>query len=948
MSPILAFVLLLFAIAYGGVAVFAFRHKLLGRLAYREAIRRRGQALLVVAGLMIGTATITAALVSADSVGDSSVDAFAYRNWGYVDLTVASSNRFFPRDLAARLKASPAVGRVTDGVAAGIEAYGSASDLTTRQGTSGVTLVGFDPAAQKPFGAYTMLSGRRTYGSDLFPGQVLLSRVLADKLNATAGDRVAFGLEGQGAAASGGEPGPVELRVAGIVKLEGPGGYTLSSAVFVPLEMAQRLLGTDQINVIRISVPGGIRDSGPAAEAAAPVLRRAVRSLDAGVRLSVTESKAREADSATANTVFIRALLIGMSALVVAAGAALVVNLIGMLAEERRSRMGVLRALGLKRRALVGLSVIEGAWYSLAAGVVGVFVGVGAGRFIAARFGRAFAEFAGEDFDFEFHYSLKPTTVVAGFAVGTFLTLLVVFFAARRTSRMTITAAIRNLPEPPAEKSRRPWFRRVRLGVFGLLGVLGIVMPSAFTKLVGGIAVVLVVGAVVKPRMSPRTHSTLLGLALAGLSFGMIAGQDPNTDAQLFFLVFVIAMLTAVFGLTILASANLHVVETVVGLLGKAFSGLRAMLRPPLAYLARRPTRTGLTTGVFAVIVGMLSLFAVFFVIFRPSYERFGNGYDVRVLSTGSASISLPSGVRSEVARSVSLPTLGYVGPTDGDDAFSDSERAFVPLFVVGQGVAGDPPVRLDQRDDKYGSDQEVWEAILRDPRLVVTNFGSPGQRFTLRGPDGPVNYRVIGTQPFGLMDGMFGTERTFAQFRGAPLGVSMLIDVKDQSRATAVARKIESGLFGQGVDADSVQKLLDKADRANRAFFSTIDVLMRMGLVVGILSLGIVALRIVVERRHVIGVLRALGYKKLQVLSGLMAEATVTATIGAVVGLVVGVIMGYVFYRQQDSQPGFGIDFASIGGVLGLIYIAVLLVTLGPAWRASRLPPAEAVRYTE
>jgi putative ABC transport system permease protein len=946
MSPILAIVLILFAIAYGAVGLFAFRHRLLGRLAFREAIRRRGQALLVVAGLMIGTATITAALVAADSVGDSSVDAFAYRNWGYVDLTVSSPNRFFSADVAAQIASNPDVRRMTDGVAAGIETYGSTSNLTTRQGTSGVTLVGFDPAAQRPFGAYTMLSARRTYGTDLLPGQVLLSRVLADKLNAKAGDRLAF--RGEGPNAFGPPTVPLYLRVAGIAKLDGPGGYTLSSVVFAPLETAQRILGTHQINVVRISAPGGIRDSGPAAKAAAPVIRRVVKSLDAGVPLGVTEAKAREAEAATANTVFIRALLIGMSALVVAAGAALVVNLIGMLAEERRSRMGVLRALGLKRRSLVGLSVIEGAWYSLAAGVVGVLVGVGAGRFIAARFGRAFAEFAGEDFDFEFHYSLKAPTVVAGFAVGTFLTLLVVYFAARRTSRMTITAAIRNLPEPPAEKSRRPWTRRIRLALFGLVGVLGILTPSAFTKLVGGIALILVVAAVVKTRMSPRTHSTLLGLALAGLSFGMIAGQDPNTDAQLFFLVFVIAMLTAVFGLTILASANLHVAETIVGLLGKAFSGLRATLRPPLAYLARRPTRTGLTTGVFAVIVGMLSLFAVFFVIFRPSYERFGNGYDVRVLSTGSASIDLPQAVRPQITRSVSLPTLGYVGPTEGDDAFSDSERAFVPLFVVDADVATDPPVRLDQRDDKYGSDQEVWAAIVRDPRLAVTNFGTPGQKFILRGPNGPVRYRIVGSQSFGLMDGMFGTERTFAQFKGAPLGLSMLIDVKDGVDADAMARRIESGLFGQGVDADSVQKLLDKADRANRAFFSTIDVLMRMGLVVGILSLGIVALRIVVERRHVIGVLRALGYKKVHVLSGLMAEATVTATIGAVVGLAVGVIMGYVFYRQQDSQPGFGIDFASIGGVLGLIYVAVLLVTLGPAWRASRLPPAEAVRYTE
>jgi hypothetical protein len=52
--------------------------------------------------------------------------------------------------------------------------------------------------------------------------------------------------------------------------------------------------------------------------------------------------------------------------------------------------------------------------------------------------------------------------------------------------------------------------------------------------------------------------------------------------------------------------------------------------------------------------------------------------------------------------------------------------------------------------------------------------------------------------------------------------------------------------------------------------------------------------------------------------------------------------------YRQSDSDSGFGIDLPRIGGVLGLIYLAVLPVTTGAAWRASRLPPAEAVRHTE
>src|SRR6266566_3984914 len=120
MSPVLVVVLVLFLAAYGTVALFALRRRLLGTLAMREAIRRKGQTLLVIAGLMVGTATITAALVGADSVGTSAADAFAYRNWGLVDLTVTAGNQYFPADDATRLAASPALKGVVDGVSGGI------------------------------------------------------------------------------------------------------------------------------------------------------------------------------------------------------------------------------------------------------------------------------------------------------------------------------------------------------------------------------------------------------------------------------------------------------------------------------------------------------------------------------------------------------------------------------------------------------------------------------------------------------------------------------------------------------------------------------------------------------------------------------------------------------------------------------------------------------------
>ncbi|MEX2557382.1 MAG: FtsX-like permease family protein [Actinomycetota bacterium] len=938
-------VLVLFAIAYGLITLFAWRRPLLRKLAVREAVRRRGQTALVVAGLMVGTATITAALVASDSVGDSAVDSFAYRNWGHVDITVSASNRFFQKEIADRLASDPEVTRTSDGVAGGLELIGSAADLDRRQGTSRVVLVGFDPARQAPFGAYDLVEGGSTTGEDLALGEVLVSRVLAEKIDARAGDRMRFTLE----VAEGTQP--IELRIAGIARQEGPGAYTLGAAVFAPLPTAQRIAGVEGINIIRVSALGGIRDSLDAAPNTLSAVQSAVARIDAPVPLEVSDAKRAEAKNAEGFTTFIRAMLVGMSSLVVAVGAALVVNIIGMLAEERRSRMGVLRALGLKRRRLVGLSVIEGAIYSLAAGVVGIAVGVAAGRLVASRFGRAFAEFAGEDFDFQFFFVLKPATVLTGFAIGSVLTLVVITFASWRTSRMTITAAIRNLPEPP--RGERPrWLRITRavfLSLLTLLGVAGIVGGEAFPRMIGGLAVILVASSLMRGRLSPRAHATLFGLALAGWSFSQVAGQDPNADVEEFFGVFVFAMLSAVFGLTILTSGNLHIAETIVGVLGRAFAGLRAILRPPLAYLSRRPMRTGLTTGVFAVIIGMLAMFAVFFIIFRPAYDRFGNGYDVRVLNVGSPRIDIPDSVLAQTTRSITLPTRGYIGSvaSTGDD-FSNSERMFLPLFEVPPTVAADPPLKLEQLDDAYDTDRQAWQAVATDPTKIITNFGVPGEKLTLDGKDGPVTYTVVGFQSFGLIDGVIGTAQAFIPFADTQLGATMLLDLKRQDAALPVARQIESELFETGVDADSVQALLDQADRANRAFFSTIDVLMRMGLIIGILSLGIVALRVVTERRHVIGVLRAIGYKRRAVMAGLMTESAVTATIGVFVGMVVGLTMGYLFYRQQDSKPGFGVDWASIGGILGIVYVAVLLVTLGPAWRASRLPPAEAVRYSE
>jgi putative ABC transport system permease protein len=934
---ILAVALAGFLLVFGGVGILAIRRPLLARLALREAIRRRAQSALVVLGLMIGAAGITASLVGADSSRDSAI-LNGYRTWGMVDLTVTAGDRSFSIDVAHRLAEARSLRSLLDGVQAGVEMVGSVADLDRRQGEPAVRLIGFEPRTQRPFGAYVLADGRRTFGNDLVMGEVLISRQLAGALSARVGDRLRFSVEQAEKAP------PVDVTVAGVARSVGPGAYGLRAAVFAPLETAQRVAATDEINIVRISARGGREAGVVSARRAVPALQAEVRRLG-GALFRVRQVKATEIEQAEKSTEFSRAMLVGLSALIVAAGVALVVNLVLMLAEERRPRLAVMRALGLKRRGLVTMSVIEGAIYSVVAAAVGVIVGVLAGRIMAVRFARAFAQFFGGEVDFAFVFSVRPSSVAVAFSAGTIITLLTVFLAARRTSRMSIPSAIRDLPEPARER-RRAWPRRVGLAVLAAAGVAGVTNSDRATQLLGGIGLIVVAGSLAKPRMSNRIHASAIGGALAVWAFIIVATLTNTSDVNRFFSAFITAILAAVFGLSILAAANLRLVERGAGLIGGASQRLRATLRPPLAYLSRRPLRTGLTTGVFAVVLAIVTLLAVFLSISRPRYERDSVGYDVRVTATTTSSLTLPASLRGQVVRDVAVPTRGYVGPFQS--TFGGGETAFVPLFELSDRLLTDPPIRITTRWQDFKTDDDIWRALRDNPRWVISDFANPGDEIVMQGARGPVRFRVAANQQFGVLSGIIATSEALAPFSAAPLGVTLLLDAAPGTDADTLARRVERVLFAKGVDAATTRKLLDDGYRANRTFFSVVEVLMRLGLVVGILSLGIIGLRTVVERRRVIGVLRAIGYRRRGVMAGLMVEAGMTATIGVAVGFVAGAIMGGLFIRQFFEGTPFGLDGASIGTALALVYSAVVLVTLGPAWRASRLPPAEAVRHTE
>jgi len=106
------------------------------------------------------------------------------------------------------------------------------------------------------------------------------------------------------------------------------------------------------------------------------------------------------------------------------------------------------------------------------------------------------------------------------------------------------------------------------------------------------------------------------------------------------------------------------------------------------------------------------------------------------------------------------------------------------------------------------------------------------------------------------------------------------------------------------------------------------------------IMSLMLIA---VSERRREIGVRRALGATRTDVLRQFLVEAALISTLGGIVGVILGVAVAVVAAFQQQLPPAF--LWGAMGGAVALATVVGLVFGLQPAWRAAQVDPIQALR---
>jgi putative ABC transport system permease protein len=743
-------------------------------------------------------------------------------------------------------------------------------------------------------------------------------------------------------------------------------------------------------------------------------------------------------------TIFIVAGLFGITA-----GLVLIFLIFVMLASERKSEMGMARAVGAQRSHLVEMFVFEGTAYDLMAAAAGVAFGVLIGLIIAVTLGRAFAGTG-----LTIRPYISPNSLVVSYSLGMLVTFITVLVSANRVSHLNIVSAIRDLPDPP----RPPRYLRHRLlAPFRIIrdGFLALIhlrllravkswlfqLPGSllrlvwlgftsgpFTLLLGliltpvgirntnasaystGISFVII-GAGLMLRgllrllfrriargkawntveLPDRIAYTLLGLALTGFwslptrflqdTFGI---PDMSGGPEMLF----IAGILIVAGAVLVIMYNTELLLRLILLAVGGSPRFAPVLRMAIAYPLSNRFRTGMTIAIFAVVmfsvIFMATMFKVNDIILADT-EQFTGGFDLRVNSSSnnpvddlSKAITAKPGVRradyAVIASQVSLPVELRQGESGrwatylvqaADETYLDNINYDISVKAEG-----------------YTTAAEIWEAVRqRRGYAVVDRYAVPSRTTTSIVIGGP-NFKLQGVyledetmQPIRLNVREPNTGATFdltiigvleqSALSGFGLVTSQetlqkalpfeipaptyYIRLEEGVNADQAGAALESAFLKNGLESvDQIQELRD-AMAQQYVFQYLLLGFLTVGLVVGVAALGVISTRAVVERRQQIGMLRALGFQSRMVSWVFLIESSFVALLGIGLGAGLALIPASQMITDMAAEiPGltFQVPWKEIGLVSGLAYGMSLLTTWLPAIQASRITPAEALRY--
>ena len=932
------------------------RRPVLRRLALRNATRRPREAALVVLGSLLGAAIITGSLIVGDTM-NASIRQVTRTHLGPIDELVSARDRGEQRELLQAIR--PAVAGPVDGVlgfATIAVAATSTGPHVLSAPRSQLVAVDFDDARR--FGGDPAATGISGSNPDL--GYAAVSSDLAQSLRVTPGSRIAVHIAGI----------RVLLAVDRVLPRRGIAGFWLGAEqeahnVLVSPATLELLRSRVEDRLppawrVAVSNTGGVTSGAARTDAAVAQVRAAV--AGAGLDPEIFPVKQRMLEAADAIGEAFASMFTAMGSFGVLAGLLLLVNLFVMLAAERKTELGTVRAVGMRRSELVGAFATEGWLYALAATALGVAAGVALGAGLVALSARIFAT---EHSEFDLFLTIEPSSLALSFAAAFAVALVTIVCTSLQVSRLNIIRAIRDLAEPPRRGRRARW-----LVAGGVAAAAGLALTVQGFQSSDGLALLLgptlaVVGlAPLASRLLPvqqvRSIAALLVVCWGASLFALVPSATKGAEVTLYVVQGIVLTAAAVALVSFEQERLSRVLRFLAG--GRSLS-----LRLGLAYPLARRSRTGLTIAMYALVVFILTFITALAHMIDSQVdtatERVRGGYDVVLTSSGGNPVT-PEVARAVdgVTRAAPLGRISGLFRVDGMPAeVLWNVTAFDARFVEG----GAP--RLEDRGS-YATDRAAWEAVLRDPRLAIVDSlflqdgggppgftAEPGTRISMKDPytgrRRVVTVAAVAPADYFIGNGVFyGLSGARSHF-GYPIAFDRLyLALRDGIDDDAFAADVQARFIRHGAEAVSISAIMDEGFTQTRQIFQLFQGYLAMGLIVGIAGMAVVMVRAVRERRRQIGTLRALGFGARPIGRSFAVETAFVAVEGTVIGAALALVTLYDIVALSDSfgDLPFSVPVTQLALLLAGTVAASLLATVSPAISASRIRPAVALRVTD
>jgi ABC-type antimicrobial peptide transport system permease subunit len=979
--------------------------------ALRGINRRKLKNLINTIGILIGVSLLAGVQIATDSLVNAMKDTVNLR-YGNADIIIQRgeyTTTFFNNSVYEQLRDDPLLAPHIDGIAPRITSQVSVTSFSsTKQTEPIVTVIGINQTLDQPFGT---LKPDPSYANNDFDFQSLgsIDCIIGDSLADSVIETKELGAGGgidtidMYFVSADDVFAKQVLAISGVAKPEGKGLLRSRNTIFMKLHYLQTIFNAtnEEINNIVVSTT---QSNTNAAFVKELLEERLLFYLGEEASAFKVDAQKLDAYSDVESTISdFRVVLYVFGTLIIISGVMLIINISLMNIDERQRSIGIMRAIGMTRMQLATSLITE----SVIVGGIGSVLGLGAGALNGLGIIALLENFLGiSRILTSIPLIVNPIGLIISFVIGMVISLLAAIYPAWRASRLDIVETINEIETPSRKKTSGDWSLYVGLVMFaaslaGIIVSLFLLTEWRWVILMGGLFLFLFgvgffLSRFIKTRLAFNIFSLSWMISGIVLVLTFIPFLDQRgVEQRISLYSFLIAMLGLVFGTIIFVALNLEWISNRFNDFFQQFKSTRAIGVISMRYVGKKKTRSALTFAIFGVILTMNIFLAVFTGSFTLgfddfatreeggvniiAYSPFGAGFNIsnplQTIKDADPNVEKAIGMKFKFSLSGAVTYLDF---TYFNQSVPETETLPIPTDMWGisdefldmteyaisdkwDQIEGDPWVAAQNSSKKYvilpaalteyGFDEF---GIVYDINVTLGETIGVPEINPVTSEEVIANYTVIAfvetTSYSVLISNFLFTSPDSPIFNSTTNRSAFLISTREglsTEELVEVGRNVEAELLGFDtlVIRNRIEQVLDIVNQ----MVNFMQAFISLGLVVGVFGLIIVALRGITERTREIGMMRALGYQRSEVITAVVMEIFAVAFVGLIIGMINGFILGYGMYSQYlvDFDFRFIIPWAMIGIFIAATTVLSVIAAVLPARKAAKIPPSEALRYT-